>query len=220
VLNQKTEEAFSQFLEAFFRRKVVVTFLSHEDVMAQHRYNPDDLWWFLGDDSQNDLEDLYILSMFLKNFKEDKKELKENNFTLVEFGNEICVRRQKRKDIEIFSILVEKIKKNFRKYSGKEKHAYVNPNQPIKISLLSSTFEKMVIHNSKKLKIVHELLEYLDAFVANNLPYTDNERIKRKVTLNLTGYFLLKELDELDVLIEKYSLNIENILQVILQPDT
>ncbi len=70
----------------------------------------------------------------------------------------------------------------------------------------------MVIHNSKKLKIVHELLEYLDAFVANNLPYTDNERIKRKVTLNLTGYFLLKELDELDVLIQKYSLNIENIL--------
>ncbi len=61
--------------------------------MKQHRYNPDDLWWFLGDDSQNDLEDLYILSMFLKNFKEDKKELKENNFTLVEFGNEICVRR-------------------------------------------------------------------------------------------------------------------------------
>ena len=93
MLNQQTEEAFNQFLEAFFRRKVVVTFLAHQDVMKQHRYNPDDLWWFLGDDSQNDLEDLYILSMFLKNFKEDKKELKENNFTLVEFGNEICVRR-------------------------------------------------------------------------------------------------------------------------------
>lgn len=56
--------------------------------------------------------------MFLKDFKEDKKELKEDVFTLVEFGNEICLRRMQKKDIHIMKILVEKVKKNYRKFMG------------------------------------------------------------------------------------------------------
>ena len=56
----------------------------------------------------------------------------------------------------------------------------------------------MVTHNSNKLKVIHDLLEYLEAFITKNLPKTDNFRVKRRVTLNLTGYFLLKQLDDMD----------------------
>ena len=67
--------------------------------------------------------------------------------------------------MEILKLLVEKIKKNYRKFMGLDKGEYVNPNKPIKMSLLSSTFEKIIMHKSKKLNIIHDLLEYMNAFI-------------------------------------------------------
>jgi len=80
-----------------------------------------------------------------------------------------------------------------------ESDEYVNPNKPIKISVLTATFEKIIVHNSNKLKIVHDLLDYMDAFIIKNLPSTEVDRVERKVTLNLTGYFLLKTISDLDL---------------------
>lgn len=34
ILNEKTEEAFKQFLEYFFRRKVIISFLSKDEILA------------------------------------------------------------------------------------------------------------------------------------------------------------------------------------------
>jgi len=84
------------------------------------------------------------------------------------------------------------------------------------MNVLSSTFEKMVIHNSNRLKIIHDLLEYMDAFINKNTPAIENNRVETKVILNLTGYFLLKTIGDLDISIQRVSLNVENILNVIL----
>jgi len=40
-----------------------------------------------------------MLSTFINSFKQDKKELKEDCFTLVELGNEIYERRMIKKDL-------------------------------------------------------------------------------------------------------------------------
>jgi hypothetical protein len=46
----------------------------------------------------------------------DKKNLKEEEFTLVEFGNEIYERRISRDYLGILQLLVEKVKKRYRNF--------------------------------------------------------------------------------------------------------
>ena len=65
----------------------------------------------------------------------------------------------------------------------------ISLDRPIPCWIL--TFD-IIVHSSNNLKIIHDILEYLNAFISKNIPQTDNDRVKNKVTLNLTGYFLLK----------------------------
>ena len=116
ILNEKTEQAFTRYLQFTFRRKVIISFLSKEEIMKQDYYEPQKLQQFLEDESEFHLDQLNQLGNFIKQFKVDKKNLKEEEFTLVEFGDEIYQRRVTKEYLDILRALVEKVKKRYRNF--------------------------------------------------------------------------------------------------------
>ena len=84
--------------------------------MSLEFFEPHLLQGFLEEESAFHLDQLNELGNFIKQFKVDKKNLKEEEFTLVEFGNEIYVRRVTKEYLDILQGLVEKVKKRYRSF--------------------------------------------------------------------------------------------------------
>lgn len=77
---------------------------------------------------------------FLDEFIKEKKTFKEDNFKLFEIGTFIYDLAYPKKDTDLITKLIAKVKGNFNLSEGNEKYEYVNPNTLIPLDILSKTF--------------------------------------------------------------------------------
>lgn len=80
-------------------------------------------------------EEEEILDMFHNEFMKEKKTYKEDQFKLFEIGTFIYDCGYQKKEIDIITKMINKIKGNFNISQGQPKSAYVNPNTHIPLEL-------------------------------------------------------------------------------------
>jgi len=145
------------------------------------------------------IEEVQLVGQFIKEFKADKKELKENSFTIVEIGNEIYERRLSRKCLQPMAALVEKLKAEYQKLYGlNEENEEFNPNQSMKISLLNSTFEKICKAVDKIIRTITEFLQDLHRHLVERDVPSKNQRVRARAHKNLMAHFLIQNFRDLD----------------------
>ena len=144
-------------------------------------------------------EELTLIGKFIRDFRQHKFMFKENTFDLFELANFIHEKKLPTEDFEVLSDYIIKMKKYYNITQGRDKHAYVEPKEPLENIILSASFERMCKKAETEVKTIAEFLESLEKIIdQHEISGVKSERVAKTMHQNIVADFILKFFESLD----------------------
>ena len=157
--------------------------------------------------------ELKIMGDFVQVFKKEKQHFKEQDFTLFELVDFIYERKYSRKDFDILSKLIAKLKKMFNTSRKVPTNEEINAKQRIQLTILGQSLNALCHKVFLTSEILSSFIENLNHLILKNINHykPQNPEIHKALISNLSLDFTIKYFDNLTIYLEKASQTLYNI---------
>ena len=194
-----------------FEKATVMNFLKGKHFPDD--LHPEVLLKSLEDLQKKQEEELKMMGDFVQEFKKEKQHFKEQDFTLLELVDFIYEKRYSRKDFDLLTKLIKKVKRMYNYSENRLPDDEIKPKHHINLSYLGQSLAARCHKVYLTSEILSNFIENLNTLILRNIEHykPKNPEIHTALLHNLALDFTIKYLGNLIQKIDRIAENLNNV---------